>query len=68
MKKYRKEGIGKAVAKQIFNLHKGQWEVYQLESNKPAQIFWNKTIDEYTQGRCFVAAPLLVIEVTSTGL
>jgi len=50
MKKYRKEGIGKAVAKQIFNLHKGQWEVYQLESNKPAQIFWNKTIDEYTQG------------------
>ncbi|KRE48752.1 GNAT family N-acetyltransferase [Paenibacillus sp. Soil522] len=51
MKKFRKEGIGKAVAKQIFNLHKGQWEVYQLESNKPAQLFWNKTIDEYTQGQ-----------------
>ncbi|RXZ77429.1 GNAT family N-acetyltransferase [Paenibacillaceae bacterium] len=50
MKKYRKEGIGKAVAKQIFNLHKGQWEVYQLETNKPAQVFWNKTIDEFTQG------------------
>jgi len=50
MKKYRKEGIGKAVAKQIFNLHKGQWEVYQLESNKPAQIFWNKVINEFTQG------------------
>lgn len=51
MKKYRKEGIGKAVAKQIFHLHKGEWEVYQLESNKPAQIFWNKVIDEYTQGQ-----------------
>ncbi|WP_442600755.1 GNAT family N-acetyltransferase [Paenibacillus sp. KN14-4R] len=50
MKKYRKEGIGKAVAKQIFDLHKGQWEVYQLESNKPAQVFWNKVINEYTQG------------------
>ena len=44
MKKYRREGIGKAVAKQIFNLHKGQWEVYQKECNKPAQIFWNKII------------------------
>lgn len=50
MKKYRKEGIGKAVAKQIFDLHKGQWEVDQLESNKPAQVFWNKVINEYTQG------------------
>jgi predicted acetyltransferase len=51
MKKYRKEGIGKAVAKQIFNLHRGQWEVYQLESNYPAQIFWNKVIDEFTKGK-----------------
>lgn len=51
MKKYRKEGIGKSVAKQIFNLHKGQWEVHQLESNKPAQIFWNKVINEFTQGQ-----------------
>ena len=51
MKKYRREGIGKAIAKQIFNLHKGQWEVYQKESNKPAQLFWNKIIDEYTKGQ-----------------
>ncbi|MFS0871980.1 GNAT family N-acetyltransferase [Paenibacillus xylanilyticus] len=50
MKKYRKAGIGKAVAKQIFDMHKGHWEVYQLESNKPAQQFWNKVIHEYTQG------------------
>lgn len=51
MKKYRREGIGKAVAEDIFNLHKGQWEVYQMESNKPAQMFWNKIIDEYTKGQ-----------------
>ncbi len=51
LKKYRREGIGKAVANKIFNLHKGQWEVHQIESNKPAQIFWNKIIDEYTRGR-----------------
>jgi predicted acetyltransferase len=51
MKKYRREGVGKTVAEQIFNLHKGQWEVYQKESNKPAQLFWNKIINEYTKGR-----------------
>ncbi len=49
MKKYRREGIGNAVAKQLFNLHKGQWEVYQKECNKPAKIFWNKVINEFTR-------------------
>jgi len=51
MKKYRRKGIGKAVAKQVFNLHKGRWEVYQKESNKPAQEFWTRIIDEYTKGQ-----------------
>lgn len=51
MKKYRREGIGKSIATQLFNLHKGQWEVYQKESNKPAQIFWSRVIDEYTKGQ-----------------
>ena len=51
MKKYRREGIGKSVAEQIFNLQKGQWEVCQKGSNKPAQVFWNKIIDEYTKGQ-----------------
>lgn len=50
LKKYRREGIGKAVAGRIFDLHKGQWEVFQKETNKPAQLFWNKIIDEYTAG------------------
>ncbi|MEP6951813.1 MAG: GNAT family N-acetyltransferase [Ginsengibacter sp.] len=51
MKKYRRAGIGMAVAGQVFNLHKGQWEVHQKESNKPAQVFWNKTVNEYTNGQ-----------------
>ncbi|MCR8843306.1 GNAT family N-acetyltransferase [Paenibacillus sp. SC116] len=51
MKKYRKAGIGRAVAKQVFNSHKGSWEVFQMESNRPAQLFWNKVIDEYTNGQ-----------------
>ncbi len=50
MKKYRREGFGKTIAHQIFSFHKGEWEVYQKESNKPAQLFWNKVIDDYTKG------------------
>lgn len=49
MKKYRREGIGKEIAIQIFDLHKGQWEVFQKESNKPAQLLWNKVIGEYNK-------------------
>lgn len=51
MKKYRREGIGKAVAHRIFDLHRGLWEVFQMETNKPAQAFWHKTINEYTKGQ-----------------
>jgi len=50
MRKYRRNGVGKAIAFEIFNLHKGQWEVYQKETNKPAQMFWSKVIGEYTKG------------------
>src|SRR3954447_11431382 len=51
MKKYRRQGIGKAVAIRIFDLHRGQWEVHQRENNKPAQEFWYKIINEYTRGQ-----------------
>lgn len=51
MRKYRRMGIGKAIATQVFDLHRGQWEVYQKENNKPAQAFWKKVIDTYTKGQ-----------------
>src|SRR4051794_18723061 len=31
LKKYRRQGIGKMIALQIFDLHHGQWEVFQKE-------------------------------------
>ena len=48
MKKYRKEGIGKQAAFYLFDLFPGTWEVAELETNLPAQIFWRKVISEYT--------------------
>ena len=50
MRKYRLKGFGRTVAEQVFNLHKGEWEVYQMDVNKPAQEFWRKIIREYTGG------------------
>ena len=51
MKKYRREGIGKAAARQLFTLHKGDWQVHQRENNIPAREFWRKVINEYTDGQ-----------------
>ena len=51
MKKYRRKGVGKAIAHQVFDLHKNEWEVFQKESNKPAQLFWSEVINEYTNGK-----------------
>lgn len=50
MKKYRRTGLGKSVAKDLFRLHKGNWEVFQVLKNEPAQSFWKSVIKEYTGG------------------
>jgi predicted acetyltransferase len=44
------KGIGKDAAKQIFNLHRGNWKITQFMNNYPAQAFWRKVISDYTQG------------------
>jgi predicted acetyltransferase len=51
MKKYRRTGLGKVLAIEVFNLHQGEWEVFQMEKNIPAQHFWRKVISDYTNGK-----------------
>jgi len=50
MRKYRGMNIGNIAAKHIFDLFKGEWEVRVMHANKPALVFWNKVITEYTNG------------------
>ncbi len=50
MKRYRGSGIGRDVAFYLFQQFPGLWEVDEMESNKPAQAFWRKVINEFTKG------------------
>jgi predicted acetyltransferase len=50
MRKYRRQGIGRQVARDIFTLFPGHWRVEQDARNLPAQAFWRAVISEYTGG------------------
>ncbi len=48
--KFQCQGIGTCVAKRIWNMHPGTWEVSVIPSNKSALKFWEKSISEFTYG------------------
>ncbi len=48
---YRRRGLGRSMALQLFDTFRGYWEISQIASNEPAHAFWCKVIGEYTQGR-----------------
>jgi len=50
MRKYRRQGVGRAAAFQVFDRFPGRWEVAEITSNVGAQAFWRKVIGEYTGG------------------
>jgi predicted acetyltransferase len=51
MRKYRRKGVGKSAAFQVFNKFPGVWEVLQQGENEPSKLFWEEVINEYTQGK-----------------
>ena len=48
MPSYRRHHFGERVAMDIFNMHKGVWEVEPIENNPIAYKFWKNTISKYT--------------------
>lgn len=50
LRKFRRMGVGRKAATSLFNGTKGAWELYQLESNIPAQKFWDQIIEEVSYG------------------
>ena len=51
IKKFRRLGVGRRVACQIFDRFPGAWEVRQLAANAPARDFWRAVVGDYTGGR-----------------
>lgn len=48
MKKYRGSGVGRKAAQHIFDQLGGRWEVGQMPANRPAFLFWERVISDYT--------------------
>ena len=48
MLKYRRMGIGLKVATQLFDEHRGLWEICHWRNNFPASRFWEKVVEKYT--------------------
>jgi predicted acetyltransferase len=51
MRKYRRSGVGTMLARRMFEIFKGRWEVGEMQHNVAAQAFWRRVIGEYTGGR-----------------
>ena len=51
VKKYRRSGVGRSLARQVFAALPGYWEVGQMAENYAAQVFWRAVIGEHTGGR-----------------
>jgi predicted acetyltransferase len=49
MRKYRRQGVGKTIAFQLFDKFPGKWEVFQHQENAPSQRFWEAVIGAYTR-------------------
>ena len=48
LKKYRRQGLGRAAAFTIFESHHGRWQVGQMTKNRAARAFWRNSIGSYT--------------------
>jgi predicted acetyltransferase len=50
MRKYRRGGVGTALAREVFARFPGEWQVRQMTSNPAATAFWRRAIPvEFTQ-------------------
>ena len=47
LRKYRRMGVGRSVAIELFSRFGGPWEVAQDRANPHAQRFWRAVVDDY---------------------
>ncbi len=47
---YRENKIGEKAAVEIFDKYKGNWTIKVVPLSPKAELFWKKTVDNYTKG------------------
>lgn len=45
---FRRQGVGTAVARKLWECFPGRWEIRVMEANTAAHYFWQKAIAEFT--------------------
>ena len=50
LREFRRKSLGAQAARDLFDVFPGPWEVRQVPRNLPAQAFWRRIIDGYTNG------------------
>jgi len=50
VRKFRGDGVGERIARELFDRFRGRWLVEYLAKNKPAAAFWRKVIGRYCGG------------------
>jgi predicted acetyltransferase len=50
LRRYRRRGVGRVVARRMFDMFPGRWSVRERDANAPARAFWSSVIAEYTRG------------------
>jgi predicted acetyltransferase len=51
MYKYRLAGVGRYVAKAVFDMFHGKWGIERHPHNIASVRFWDSIVDEYTEGK-----------------
>ncbi|NLA47585.1 MAG: GNAT family N-acetyltransferase [Firmicutes bacterium] len=49
--KYRRSGVGRQAFFKVLDMHKGKWQLKRHPANIASVLFWDKVINEYTNGR-----------------
>jgi predicted acetyltransferase len=56
---FRGQGVARFVVSTLLNRLPGRWQIFHVETNQPARLFWAAVIPEVTQDR-FSAHPLYI--------
>lgn len=74
--KFQGKGVGRYAAEYVFNQFPGVWETSQIPENKAAIDFWERVVNQYSQGQYEKARkrilepkphPMIVLKFISRG-